>query len=262
MMIAHIGLDGSGKSYGMAQDAIRALKKKRHEVWSLFPVAGVGRIRHPHQVIFLEKSIVFLDELQRFFPPSHAALDEITMHIVSTHRHDKNILHWSAQDWMYVHPHIRYQTSMVWLYEPIHRNPLTGESNWYGTGLHRHVRYLVAGPQVERGLRHPDIMKKQYFWITKKGIAVYNSFGKIPVHVSDEITSEYIANLVDPHYENSAAPDALIAPDGEMPEEHGELVAQEKDYGLTKNVERKDQADDGDAIAHVLDPRESCRRER
>lgn len=256
MIIAHIGLDGSGKSYGMAQDAIRAKKSHKKEPWSLFEIKGVNRIKHPHQILYLEKSVVYLDELQRFYPPNHTDLDEITMHIISTHRHDKNVIHWSAQDWKFVHPHWRYETSFVWLYEPIHRDNLTGESNWFGTGLHRHMRRLVRARDVEREYRRPEAIKTEKFWITKKGIALFNSYGKIPVHVSDEITSEYIANLVDPHYlpENLTTSDHMVRPDDETPPKDRRLIDQEKDYGLPEAIPGKNKPDDTQSVPYIVRP--------
>jgi len=256
MIIAHIGLDGSGKSYGMAQDAIAAAKSKKKEPWSLFKIEGVGKIKHPHQILFLENSIVFLDELQRFYPPNHTDLDEITMHIISTHRHDKNVIHWSAQDWKFVHPHWRYETSFCWLYEPIHRDNLTGESNWFGTGLHRHRRILVKATDVEREYRRPTIIKEQKFWITKKGVSLYNSYGKIPVHVSNKITEEYVANLVDPHYlpENLPSSDHVVAPNNELPGQHQSLISQEKDYSLAESVKGEKNAKKSKSGPQIIRP--------
>jgi hypothetical protein len=154
---------------------------------------GAGRLKHPHQIIYLKNSDIFLDEMQRYYPATNKEIDEITLHIISTHRHDKNRIWWASQDWRYVHYFWRYETSHAWLYRALMRDPETGESK-----IRRHRRVLVPGTDLELKRRNMRVMKKQNFWITKKGIARFNSYEKIEVAM-ERVTPEYVATIPDPH---------------------------------------------------------------
>jgi hypothetical protein len=189
----------------MAMDAeaiARAERRKpaqyRRELWSLTPMAHCRLMREPLQAIYLSNSVIFWPELQRWYPAGQYEIDEITQHIISTHRHDRNVIHWDSQAWEYVHHFIRYETTKVWRYEALHRDVLTGESNWWRTGLKRHVRDLWDATDVQ--LKHrTGRLKSQYFFITKKGISRYNSFDKMEVVRRKNLTNRDIADIVDPH---------------------------------------------------------------
>jgi hypothetical protein len=252
MIIAHIGLDGSGKSYGMAMDALTALRRGNKEVWSLTPILGARQITDPHQIIYLKNSVIFLDELQRWFPPKAQAVDEIMQHIISTHRHEKNVIHWASQDFSFVNWWIRHETSLCWMYEAIHRDKITGESNWFNTGLHRHSRRLITGVSAERGYSlRLNTIEEQKFWIKKKVMDAYNSFGKINVVIKDPMSADYLANLVDPNY---SAPYSLPDENSKSPSEKIELERDQETYSQSEGIERENESDKSDAIGYIRDP--------
>jgi len=113
MIIAHTGLDGSGKSAGMTRDAHDAMiankgRSNGKEIWCLGSMKFAKKLTHPLQVLHLQNSIIFLDELQRFYPSDRTTLDEVTQHIISTNRHDKHIIHSTLRDWSFFHPYWRW----------------------------------------------------------------------------------------------------------------------------------------------------------
>jgi len=157
-----------------------------------------------------------LDEIQRFYPADNQPPDEIMQHIISTHRHQKNTIHWASQDWTFVNSWIRRETAYCWQYEAIHRDKLTGESRWFGTSLHRHKREMISGVHAERGYKRPHIFATQKFWVTKKGCALFDSYADVEVVLGDPKSQEYLATLVDPHY----LPENL--PPESLPDENAE----------------------------------------
>jgi hypothetical protein len=250
MIIEHEGLDGSGKSYGMAMDASRTIKRERgrknaHEIWSLRPMEGAGRLTHPHQILFLTNSIIFLDELQRYYPADNRLIDEITQHIVSTHRHDKNIIHYATQSHEYINAYWRRETSYVWRYRAIWRDVMTGESK-----IKRHERTMITGVDRELGRRRPEILRKERFWITKKGIARFNSYEKIDV-VYKEIDANYIATLTDPHY---STPDALVNPNADTENDHDNFKSDNELQGQEESVHGKDNGNVPGTIRKIENP--------
>lgn len=228
MIIAHVGLDGSGKSAGMTMDAgaaneREAKKKNGKQIWCLGSMKFAKKLTHPLQILYLTNSIIYLDELQRFYPSDHTTIDEVTHHIISTHRHDKNVIHWSSQDWMFVHPFWRRETSYCWRYRPLLRDPFTGESR-----IHRHRRTMVRGTDMELHRREPDILQKKDFWITKKLISQFDSYEKLGVEATDftneQATMDLIARIKNPHYQASAAAAAQLVED-EVPNAPGKQSA-------------------------------------
>lgn len=245
-MIAHVGIDGSGKSYGMATScaanyARQAKRKYGKEIWSIRPMEGSRRLEHPHQLMYLlveEKddhpgTIVFLDELQRYYPAGNYPLDELTQHIISTHRHGKMTIHWASQDWFYVHKFWRLETSHCWRYEARFRNPETGESR-----IRLHRRTLVTGTDMELGRRRPDILKKEGFWITKKGVSRFNSYERIDV-VPRKLTQEYIASIKDPRSDFILSPDEAIDQQAEPEAENRSLNEERESDHPTDEIERE-----------------------
>jgi hypothetical protein len=261
-IIAHIGPDGSGKTYGMAMDAetifLQEQKKRpehRKEMWSLTPMAHCQLLAEPLQAIYLRNSIIFWPELQRWYPAGNYDLDEITQHIISTHRHDRNVIHWDSQAWEYVHHFIRYETTKVWRYEALHRDVLTGESNWWRTGLKRHVRDLWDATDVQ--LKHrTGRLKTQYFFITKKGIDRYNSFDKMQVIRRKNITNRDTADIVDPHLmaDVPASGDDVEYEQKDPCRDEQALNQEEKTEDGDNLVEREEESDEGDSSVHLPYP--------
>jgi len=184
-------------------------KKNGKEIWCLGSMNCAKKLRHPLQILYLENSIIYLDELQRFYPSDHSTIDEVTHHIISTHRHSKNIIHWSSQAWEFVHPFWRRETSYCWRYRPLFRDPATGESR-----IKRHRRSMVTGLDMELHRRQPDILTKDDFWISKKLISRFDSYDKMDVAATDfsdeQATMDLIAKIRDPRHEQSAGPPNFI----------------------------------------------------
>lgn len=244
-IIGHVGIDGSGKSYGMAQDCARISRRENRrkngkEVWSLRPMEGARTLKHPHQMIYLENAIVFLDELQRLYPADNRPIDEITHHIISTHRHSKLAIHWASQDWEYVHKFWRLETGFCWRYEALWRDPESGESR-----IKRHKRTLVKGTHMELHRRKPDILKKEKFWITKKGIALFNSYEKIEVAMR-KVTPEYIASIEDPRsdWRLPAPSKETVHHEGHTNEEKDTLDPQINAEEYENEIDREDEPDE------------------
>jgi len=257
MIIAHVGLDGSGKSYGMAQDAMKALKKKYQskEIWTLnlaLKDDRVGRLSSFHQILYLKNSIIFIDEIQRFFPADHSQIDEIAQHIISTHRHDKNVIHWSSQAWEYVNPYIRRETAYAWEYHAIHRDALTGESKWFGTRLKRHRRLLINGVDLECKRRTAVIHRQQKFWIRKKGWDIYDSYEKINVVVPKKITDEYVASIKDPYQKSST--EEVIYHHSEPENQDRGFDENEEGNTYSEGIPREDEPNDSQAVRYVPCP--------
>lgn len=194
------GLDGSGKSYLLAQDVQRWKKHREYkEIWSVTKIHGSYRLKHPHQAIYLRNSIIVIDEIQRYYPASNRKIDPLTKLIVSTHRHRGNVILWASQSWEFVHSYWRYETRDVWQCFPLNPDKLTGKSHWLGLPIQKHVAELISATDRERDRAHPTIMDRRKFFITKKGGALYNSYEDVDYEVAEEVDDEYIANLRDPH---------------------------------------------------------------
>jgi len=252
MIIAHVGLDGSAKSYGMTMDALEAMRRGK-EVWSLTTIAGAGKLKNPHQLLFLYDAVVFLDELQRWYPTSSQPPDEIIQHIISTHRHQKLVIHWASQDFSFVNAWIRRETTYAWKYEALHRDHLTGESRWFGTRLKRHERILVSGVAAEREWRQPHVYKKQTFFIKKSIAEKFNTHENMEVVLGDPTKQEYIATLTDPHNEQSALK-TFPNEDPQSPGDHKRFERNDEGGEGGKNIERKDQADERNSRSYIVKP--------
>lgn len=234
MIIAHVGLDGSGKTAGMTMDAWdmqqrESRKKNGKEIWCLGSMNFAKKLTHPLQILYLKNSIIYLDELQRWYPSDRTIIDEVTHHIISTHRHDKNIINWSSQDWMFVHPFWRRETSYCWRYRPLLRNPYTGESR-----IHRHRRSMVKGTDMELNRRQPEVLQQKDFWINKKLISRFDSYERLEVAAVDfaneQATMDIIAKIKNPHYQPSAgATELVVDPHHDVEPNHNGL--DEKNYG-------------------------------
>jgi len=191
---AYEGLDGSGKSYLIAQDTIKWIAhRERKTVWTHnITVKGAYELKNFHQAFFLQDAVIIIDELQGLFPASNRKIDPVTKHIVSTHRHNRNVILWASQAWEFVHTYWRYETRDVWQCEALHADLMTGKSNWFGTGLQRHIAYLVPANERERGMAHPRLLKTRRFWINKKGGSLYDTHRKIDGQFDLNFVLDYI----------------------------------------------------------------------
>lgn len=206
---AYEGLDGSGKSYLLAQDAQRWLKhSSSRKVWTLnIRIKGCNELENFHQALFLKKSVIVIDEIQGLFPANNRRIDAVTKNIVSTHRHNGNVILWASQAWEFVHSYWRYATRDVWQCEALHADRLTGVSRWFGTPIQRHVAELITSPERERGISRPRILASRRFFIKKQGMALYDTYQKVEQYdftqiqdLIDEVgVEEYIKTIKNPY---------------------------------------------------------------
>jgi len=208
---AYEGLDGSGKSYLLAQDTQRWLKHRENKiVWTYhIAVKGAYELKSFHQAFFLHDSVIICDELQDDYPASNRKIDPVTKHIVSTHRHNRNVILWASQAWEFVHSYWRYATRDVWQCEALHPDLMTGKSRWLGTSLQRHRAELISAAERERSLAHPVLLAKpRKFFITKAGGSLFDTHRKIENQfdlaacldfIEEEGLNAYIATITNPY---------------------------------------------------------------
>lgn len=222
MMIGHIGMDGSGKTLGMAVDASRAVERQKNkgnrarEIW--FLGSGPGRkLKHPLQILYLGAcddpdhpgADVFIDELQRFYPSDRTIIDDVAHHIISTHRHSRLNIHWASQDWSFVHPFWRRETAVCWNYEAQKRDRITGESR---NG--KFTRRLYKGVDMEKGRINKDELDYEVLKL-KKYKHLFDSWEKMDVESSalygegEDKTQQLIAKITDPRLLPEALNDPL-----------------------------------------------------
>jgi hypothetical protein len=207
---AYEGLDGSGKSYLIATDIAKWIKhRERKTVWTLnINVKGAYELSNFHQAFFLHDSVIAVDELQDLFPASNRKIDPVTKHIVSMHRHNRNVILWASQAWEFVHSYFRYTTRDVWQCEALHADRMTGKSKWFGTNLQRHMAELITAPERERGIAHPKILDTRKFFINKKFAKTYDSYRKIENNfdlamvmdfIEENGVNAYLATITNPY---------------------------------------------------------------
>jgi len=263
MIVGHIGLDGSGKTLGMAVDANRALEKQKKmgarakEVW--FLGSGPGKkIKHPLQLLYLGAfedpdhpgAIVFIDELQRFYPADRTIIDDVTHHIISTHRHSRLTIHWASQDWSFVHPFWRRETAVCWNYEAVWRDRITGESR-----LGKHRRTLYSGPDMERGRIRKEELDHETLKV-KKYKHLFDSWEKLDVETSDlfgegeEKTLALIAKITDPR---SPAPNAAINPLSGQEKHERPIHINSERHELEDRIHWENPTHQGEPTVHSVD---------
>jgi len=264
MIIEHEGMDGSGKSAGMAMDIEYAIKReerrrngKRIAVLGHFGHKGIIKLKHPLQMIYLKNTIIFLDELQDWYPAENRPMDEVTRHIVSTHRHEKNVIQYATQAHEYMHTYWRRNTRFVWQYEALWADRLTGESKmrvpWLGL-LGRHKRRLIKGVDRELGRRKPDVSKKQKFWLTPRLVELFNSYGSHDdIIKTSPRAKEILAMITDPNNELPPEPSPYTLADGEQQDDRFNGDPGSND--LEEGIEWHDEPDDLRAGMEPTDPR-------
>jgi len=207
---AYEGLDGSGKSYLIALDTLQWKKHRSGKpIWTYnITIDGCFELDNFHQAIFLHNCVLVCDELQDLFPASNRKIDPVTRHIVSMHRHNKNVILWASQAWEFVHTYFRYATKDVWQCEPINPDPMTGKSRWFGTSIQRHIAELITAPERERGIAHPIIKRYRKFFIKSKVGSLYDSYRKIDQQfdlvdvlkkIEEDGLNNYIATISNPY---------------------------------------------------------------
>lgn len=285
MIIAYTGLDGSGKTYHMAEVCQRMLAQG-FDCFGSTPFAGARLLENHRQLIRIEKAHIFFDEWHQ----DHDAkewynLDPILRHIVTQHRKYKLVIHWSAQHFMFMDPYIRRETTFVWDHEALFRDPDSGISRiqfkipYIGEvkGMHRAKKY--AAWEIELKRRRPTVIEKKTFFIVPSVYNSYDSYKKIMLsakHVSDAdinaITDPYQTEKIDDPHQLAASiihKRALVAAANPSEDEECDLIAKQNaldgDNETQNNIElieRKNDADDLSASMEIRNPIENSGRQR
>jgi len=183
MMICHEGLDGSGKTYAMAEHALRMIAEGK-DCFGTFSVKGMRPIQDARQMIKIENAFLYFDEWHQDLDAKQwYNLDPVIRHMVSQHRHYRLVIHYSTQSFFYMDPFIRRETAFVWQHEARFRDPDTGNSRFK---LHTMRKYNAKDIELKR--RNPPALAKKTFFLSPKVYLQYDSFKKVILtskHVSD-----------------------------------------------------------------------------
>jgi len=294
MIIAYIGLEGSGKSYHMAEVCQEALARGM-DCFGTTPFRGARVIESHRQMLRMEGAHVFFDEWHQDLDAKEWwKLDPVLRHIVSQHRKYGLTIHWSAQDYFFMDPFVRRETSFVWQHEALYRDPMTGRSKIVGKipfigqvyGLHRARKYNAI--DIERKHRAMESLAGKTFFVKKSICDTYDSFKKIML-TSDKVSDEELCAIKDPYLsptiENPMSEESkmthkrnlnslggeilrVAAPGDDVEDEHAQAVAdkarldrQPQPHDLKKRVHRKNKTKDRKPALKVGDPSEGGSRE-
>jgi len=286
MIIAYVGLDGSGKTYHMAEVAQRMLKSGI-DVFGNIAFDGGRLLENHRQLIRIENAHIFFDEWHQ----DHDAkqwynLDPVLRHIVTQHRKYKLVIHWSAQSFFFMDSYVRRETTFVWDHEALFRDPDNGRSKvcaklpFIGEikGLHRAIKYPAW--EVELKHRHPKILEKKTFFIRRDVFESYDSYKKIMLS-SSQVTDAELQAITDPYaapkIENVhevaahtlAKRDATILMTAPDPSEDKDANLIREEYRFDRDNEREndvkliqgnERPDDFRSRVEVVDPIENLAR--
>lgn len=281
MMIAYTGLDGSGKTYRMAQ-ACQAALRAGMDCFSTTPMKGARLLDNHRQLLRIESAHIFFDEWHQDLDAREwYHLDPVLKHIITQHRKYNLVIHWSAQAWKFMDPYVRRETMFVWDHEALFRDPNTGRSRIVGWipfigkvyGLHRATKHPAWEIEISR--RRPRVLATKRFFILPSVIETYDSYKKIML-TSKQVADSEIQAILDPYIASTitdikqvetvkhkrAIPDALLAAPANpgkdaRPDLVGEQDALNDDEEAEDRVElseRQENADDGRAGMEVLNP--------
>jgi len=204
MMIAYIGLDGSGKTYHMAE-VCQKLVKQGIDCFGTTPFEGARLLENHRQLLRVDGGHIFFDEWHQDLDAREwYHLDPVLKHIITQHRKYNLVIHWSAQAYAFMDPYVRRETTFVWDHEALFRDAQSGRSRVSGRipflgevrGLHRRIKYPAW--EVELKHRRPQVLSSQYFFIREKVYRTYDSYKKIAL-TSKHVTDGEIDAIRDPY---------------------------------------------------------------
>lgn len=235
MIIAYVGLDGSGKTYHMAETAQNLIKKKI-DVFGTTPFKGGRVLENERQLMRIQNAHVFFDEWHQ----DHDAkewyqMDPVLKHIVSQHRKYGLVIHWSAQNWFFMDAFIRRETAFVWEHEAMFRDRMSGRSRIRGTlpfigrfdGLSRAFKY--AGMEAELRHRKPIILERRHMLFKESIYRTYDSYKTIALS-SKQISDEEVLQIKDPYAQSVINDVSSIGPKTHIRELPDNLI-------LTQNID-------------------------
>lgn len=265
MMICHEGLDGSGKTYDMAEHALRMIASGK-DCFGTFSVVGMRPLEDARQMMKIEHAYLYFDEWHQDLDAKQwYNLDPVIRHMVSQHRHYHLVIHYSTQSFFYMDPFIRRETTFVWQHEALFRDPDTGVSRF---GLHRKRKYNAKEIELKR--RNPQCLAKKTFFLSPKVYTQYDSFKKVILtskHVSDAeleaIKDPYAVPIIE---DLSDAPvkiikrnvsplkDELKRPYAQLEEEPTTFEHEEYQDYLAGGLEREEPTEEGESVMDVGEP--------
>lgn len=289
-MIAYTGLDGSGKTYHMAEVCQR-VQRAGIACFGTTPFKGARLLENHRQLLRINKAHIFFDEWHQDNDAREwYHLDPVLKHIISQHRHYDLVIHWSAQAWAFMDPFVRRETAFVWDHEALFRDKDTGRSRIAGNipffgpvfGLHKAIKYPAW--EIELKHRRPKILAKRHFFILPSVCETYDSYKKIAL-TSKKVTDDEIAAITDPYgaaiiddvramgtirHRRSIPAFLVTAATSPNPVEHShpDLVSEQASFDDNEEAEdrvelskRQENADDASASVEVPDPIEQGGRE-
>jgi len=204
MIIAYTGLDGSGKTYHMAE-VCRQVLNAGLDCFGTTPFQGARLLENERQLLRIENAHIFFDEWHQ----DHNAkewfnLDPVLSHIVTQHRKYNLVIHWSAQAFGFMDSFIRKETMFVWDHEALFRDPNTGRSKIVGklpfigkfNGLHKAIKYPAW--EIELKHRKPKVLASRHFLIRENVYTTYDSYKKIML-TSKQVSDSELEAITDPY---------------------------------------------------------------
>lgn len=274
MLTCHEGLDGSGKTYAMAEHALRMIAKGR-DCFGTFSVEGMRTIEDARQMIKIEHAFLYFDEWHQDLDARQwYNLDPVIRHMVSQHRHYHLTIQYSSQSFFFMDPFIRRETTFVWQHEALWRDPDSGESRppWPFHKMHRHRKAKFFAREIELKHRNPKALEGKSYWLNPKIYTKYDSFKKVILsskHVSDiELETIKDPYLIAPIMEISLAQpreirrdvsslkDALIQENKKPEGEPSELNLEQNEQDGTGSIEGEEPTKNIDGVMEDLKPRE------
>jgi len=250
MILAYVGLAGSGKTYHMTDVAMRLIERGT-VVFSRHLIEGAYPLVDEREMLMMRDCHVFFDEWHQ----DHSAkewwqMDEVLKHMVTQSRKYQIIIHWSAQHWLYMDSFIRRNTDFCFKHEALFRDPETGESRF-----HLHKWWKVAGIEEELKHKNPPALAKKMFFVKPKVYANYDSYKPIMLSKA-KLSDEDIAKIADPY----ARDKVHLTPD-EARDRHAYLVGNENRFSGqpntdddTEGIEGKNKSDELSASSEIPNP--------
>lgn len=158
MIVAHVGLPGSGKTYSMAEYLLSAQKDMR-ATFANFPVQGARGFYDLQQIFGVRKGLIAVDELHLVCPSRYRIPTEYAQ-VWSQSRHLGIDMHYTTQNFKRAHNTIRDITNYVWYYKRIF-------GRW-------HRAYLFDGASYEQG-RHKRPLRIRDFILSAKVWSKYDT---------------------------------------------------------------------------------------
>jgi zona occludens toxin (predicted ATPase) len=172
MIVAYVGLPGSGKTYLMSRDLIKEMAHKR-KVWSNYPLKGARRFDDLKQVLNVRRGVIAADELQMIAPSRlFRQLPTSYFALWTQGRHMGIDLWFTCQNFHRVDVSIRGVTNFVWVCKRV-----------FGK---IHKAELFDADDIERERMRAKPLKKRWFIESKRVYRIYDTMHMVkpPEHLN------------------------------------------------------------------------------